>query len=106
IVKLEERVVEGELHARGGALRLAEGGQERDAEEQVGRDVLDVPGVEARRVGDARILGEIPGSTVDHPARVAARPEPDVVALEEGDPQTAQGRVASHPGAVDPAADD
>ena len=53
-----------------------------------------------------RRLGEVADAAVDHPARVAARAEGEVVALEEDDLQAAQREVARDARAVDAPADD
>ena len=89
IVDAEERVVGRELDA-GGEATAENRHQERDAEQQVRRDVLDVPRVEARAVGDVGVVRQVARAAVDHPARVAAGAEGDVVALEQGRRQAAQ----------------
>jgi len=53
-----------------------------------------------------RRLRQVANPAVDHPARIAAGPEGEVVTLEDGDPQPAQSEVARDARAVDASADD
>ncbi len=97
IVQREERVVTRKGRLRDRRALAEHGQQERYPEQQVRRDVLDVPRVEARAVRHVGIVREVAGTTVDHPARVAARAEGEIVALEQGHLEAAQGRVARDP---------
>jgi hypothetical protein len=105
IVDAEERVVGRELSASGEA-SAEDRHQERDPEQQVRGDLLDVPRVEARAVGDVGVVRQVAGAAVNHPARVAAGAEGDVVALEQSCRQAAQGAIAQDPGTVHSSADD
>ena len=104
VVRFEERVdeLEEDLLPRPRLDRH----QERDAEEQVRRDALDVPRVAAALLGDVRVVGEVARAAVDHAARVAARAVREVVALEQGDLQPAHRAVAGDARAVHAAAED
>src|SRR5690606_39012961 len=104
IVDAKEGVVRGEAREGVGALRS--GHQERQTKEHVRRDALDVTRVQARRVRNVRILRQVARPAVNHAARVATRPEGDVVALEQSHPQTAQGGIPRDTRAVDAATDD
>ncbi len=104
IVGREERVHERVHEAP--LARVLHGHEERDAEEQVRGDGLDVAGVAAGGLGDVRVVREVAGAAVDHPAGVAAGAEGEVVALEEDDLEAALGGVPGDAQAVDPAADD
>ena len=48
--------------------------------QQVRRNALNVPRIEARRVGDVGVVREVAGPAVDHAARVAAGAERQVAA--------------------------
>ena len=80
--------------------------EERDPEQEVRRDPLDVPGVAAGERGDVPVGEHVADAAVDHPGRVAARPDPVVGLLEEQDPKSAHGTVASRAGPVHAAAED
>jgi len=103
VVRLEEGVDEGQ-HDLGPAASL-DREDERDAEQEVGRDGLDVAGVAARLLGDLGVVREVADAPVDHAAGVAAGAEGEVVPLEEGDLEASHGGVAGDAGAVHAAAD-
>jgi hypothetical protein len=103
VVGLEEGVHEREEHPA--LTRPLDRHQERDAEEHVRRDRLDVARVAARGLGDLGVVGQVAGAAVDHPARIAAGAESKIVALEQRDTEAAHRGVASDADAVDTAAD-
>ncbi len=83
-----------------------DGHQEWNAEQQERRDLLDVPRVAARIARDRRVLRQIANSAVNHPARIAARAEREVIALEECDLHAPEREISGDTRAVDSTADD
>ena len=104
VVRAEVRVDEVEQDAL--ARPRLDRHEKRHPEEQERRDMLDVPGVPAGLLGHVRGGRQVPHAAVDHPARVAAGAEGQIVALEEDDLQPAQRKVACDARSVDAAADD
>ncbi len=83
-----------------------EGHQERDPEEQVRRDLLDVAGVPARQGRDLPVGDHVPDAAVDHPGAVAAGADAEVGLLQQEHGEATQREVARGPDAVDPAPED
>ena len=100
---VEHREADPELRL---AVALEEGEDERQRVHEVGGDGAE-DGALVGRFADERdvAVGEVADPAVNELGRAAGGPGGEVVLLDEGDGQAAQGGVAGEPAAGDPAAD-
>src|SRR5690606_930518 len=80
--------------------------QEGHPKQHVRGDLLDVAGVETGADRHLGCLEEITRSPMDHPARVPARADSEILFFDEGDLEAAQREVASDACTVHASADD
>src|SRR5208337_5350251 len=75
-------------------------------EDEVRRNALDVPGIDAGVERHLRVFLQVAQASVDHAGGSPGPAPPELALLDEYDPHAAQGEVARDPRAVDPASDD
>ena len=90
VVQIEESIDCRERDFRLQRVATEDRHQERDAEQQMRRDALDVPRIQARALGDCRVVGQVARAAMDHAAGVATGTEGNVVAFEERDLEPSQ----------------
>ncbi len=105
VVVVGAKVGVDELEQDAAFFALRDGHQERDPKQEERRDLLDVARVTARRFRHAGVRLEVADAAVNHPARVAARAERQIVPFEEDDAQIAQREIARNARPVDASAD-